>query len=216
MTHQEPSGSTVLIAEQGPFADRPAHGVSHDGRHLWVAAGDRLHAVDTEREEIVHTLDVAADAGTAFDGVHLYQLAGEFIQKIDAQSGEVVHKIPAPGNGRDSGLTWAEGALWVGQYRDRKIHCIDPETGEIRRTIESDRFVTGVTWSGGELWHATWEGEHSDLRRVDPNDGTVLEKFDAPAGVGIAGLSTDGENFFCGGGPKGTVRTIRKPNAAPK
>src|SRR2546421_12669363 len=29
--------------------------------------------------------------------------------------------IPAPGGGGDSGLTWAEGTLWVGQYRDRKI-----------------------------------------------------------------------------------------------
>ena len=27
---------------------------------------------------------------------------------------------------RDSGLAWAEGTLWVGQYRDRKIHQVDP------------------------------------------------------------------------------------------
>ena len=39
--------------------------------------------------------------------------------------------------------------------RDRKIHQIDPETGAILRTIESNRFVTGVTWVDGELWHAT-------------------------------------------------------------
>jgi len=29
-----------------------------------------------------------------------------------------------------------------GQYRDRKIHKIDPETGVVLRTIESNRFVT--------------------------------------------------------------------------
>jgi hypothetical protein len=52
---------------------------------------------------------------------------------------------PAPGGG-DSGLAWAEGTLWVGQYRNRKIHQIDPQTGAILRTIESNRFVTGVTW----------------------------------------------------------------------
>ena len=60
--------------------------------------------------------------------------------------------------GLDSGLTWAEGSLWVGQYRDRKIHLIDPQTGAILRTIESNRFVTGVTWVddgiNGPLVHA--------------------------------------------------------------
>ena len=34
----------------------------------------------------------------------------------------------------------------MGQYRDRKIYQIDPETGAILRTIKSERFVTGVTW----------------------------------------------------------------------
>jgi hypothetical protein len=29
----------------------------------------------------------------------------------------------------------------------RKIVQIDPQTGAILRTIESNRFVTGVTWS---------------------------------------------------------------------
>ena len=61
---------------------------------------------------------------------------------------------------------WAEGTLWVGQYRDRKIHQVDPQTGAILRTIESNRFVTGVTWIDGELWHGAWEGEtERNLRR---------------------------------------------------
>ena len=39
-----------------------------------------------------------------------------------------------PATAAISGLAWAEGTLWVGQYRDRKIHQIDPETGAILRT----------------------------------------------------------------------------------
>ena len=76
--------------------------------------------------ELTRTLDRACDAGTAFDGTYLYQIAEARIDKIDPATGEVVASIPAPGNGSDSGLTWAEGSLWVGQYRDRKIHQIDP------------------------------------------------------------------------------------------
>jgi glutamine cyclotransferase len=100
----------------------------------------------------------------------------------------------------------------VGQYRDRRIHQIDPETGAILRTIESKRFVTGVTWVDGELWHGTWEGDESDLRRVDPRTGEVLETLEMPAGVRVSGLESDGgDQFFCGGGKSGKLRAVRRP-----
>ena len=99
-----------------------------------------------------------------------------------------------------------------GQYRERKIHQVDPETGTILRTIESNRFVTGVTWVDGELWHGTWEGDESDLRRVDPRTGEVLEKLDMPPGVFVSGLESDGgDRFFCGGATSGKVRAVRRP-----
>jgi glutamine cyclotransferase len=208
-----------IIREYGPFtgADNVA-GVTYDGRNVWFAAGDKLNAFDPASGKTLRSIDVAAHAGTAFDGQHLFQLAENRIQKIDPQTGRVLATIPAPGNGGDSGLTWAEGTLWVGQYRDRKIHQIDPATGAILRTIEANCFVTGVTWMEGELWHATWEGDKSDLRRIDPQTGEVLEKLDMPAGTAISGLESDGvDRFFCGGGKSGKVRTVRRPKrAAPK
>ena len=188
------------------------HGVSFDGQRVWFASGDRLNALDPESGEIVGVLDVAAHAGTAFDGKHLFQIADAVIRKIDPQTGEVLHTIPAPGNGGDSGLAWADGALWVGQHRGRKIHQIDPETGSVLRTIESDRFVTGVTWVDGELWHGTWQDEVSDVRRIDPETGEVLECLEMPVGTGVSGLESDqGDQFFSGGGSSGTVRAIRRP-----
>ena len=94
-----------------------------------------------------------------------------------------------------------KGALWVGQHRNRKIHQVDPQTGAILRTIESNRFVTGVTWVDGELWHGTWESDESELRRIDPQSGEVLEQLDMPPGVAVSGLESDGnDTFFCGGG----------------
>lgn len=202
-----------IIREYGPFpvADR-VHGVTYDGQHVWFASGDRLNSFDPSTGEVQRTIDVAAHAGTAFDGKHLYQIAEDRIQKIDPKTGLVLATIPAPGGGGDSGLAWAEGTLWVGEYRSRKIHQIDPETGKILRTIESDRFVTGVTWVDGELWHATWEGDQSDLRRIDPRTGEVLESVKMPSGAGISGLeSNGGDQFFCGGGKSGKVRAVRRP-----
>ena len=202
-----------IIREYGPFpgVDK-VHGVTHDGQRVWLAAGDRLTAFDPATGETLRSIEVVAHAGTAFDGRHLFQIAEDRIQKIDPKTGRVLATIPAPGGGGDSGLTWAEGALWVGEYRGRKIHQIDPETGAILRTIESNRFVTGVTWVDGELWHATWEGDESELRRVDPRTGEVLETLEMPAGVNVSGLESDGgERFYCGGGGTGKVRAVRRP-----
>ena len=202
-----------IIREYGPFpgADQVG-GVTYDGRNVWFASGDTL---DPSSGKIERSIDVSAHAGTAFDGQHLYQLADDRIQKIDAKTGRVVATIPAPGGGGDSGLAWAEGSLWVGEYRARKIHQIDPETGAIIRSIESNRFVTGVTWVDGELWHATWEGDESDVRRIDPRTGEVLERLDMPSGVGVSGLESDGgDQFFCGGGKSAKVRVVRRPKAS--
>ena len=202
-----------IVREYGPFADTPnVAGVTFDGKHVWFAAGETLRAFDPSSGRDVRSIDVASDAGTAFDGRYFYQLADERIQKVDPATGAVVATIPAPGKGNDSGLTWAEGTLWVGEYRDRKIHQIDPRTGEILRTIESNRFVTGVTWVDGELWHATWEGERSEIRHVDPESGKVLERLTMPEGVFVSGLESDGGDlFYAGGGTSGKVRAVRRP-----
>lgn len=203
-----------ILREYGPFPGADAvHGVTYDGRQIWFASGDKLNALDPASGRPVRSLDVAAHAGMAFDGRHLFQIAEDCIRKIDPETGRVLHTIPSPG-GSDSGLAWAEGTLWVGQYRDRRIHQVDPETGAVLRTIESNRFVTGVTWVDGELWHGTWEGEESELRRLDPATGEVLDSLEMPAGMAVSGLESDGgDQFFCGGGPSGKVRAVRRPAA---
>jgi len=204
--------SAEIVREYGPFPGVDhVHGVTYDGRQVWFASGDALKAVDPSSGETRRSIDVAAHAGTAWDGRHLFQIAEDRIQKIDPATGRVVATIPAPGGGGDSGLTWAEGTLWVGEYRARKIHQIDAETGAILRTIESDRFVTGVSWNNGELWHATSEAQQSEMRRVDPKTGEVLERLEMPAGITVSGLETDGAGlFYCGGGGTGKVRAVRK------
>ena len=202
-----------VLEEFGPFpgADE-VDGVAFDGRHVWFASGDRLNALDPGSGKVVRSIDVAAHAGTAFDGQYLFQIAEDRIQKIDPHTGDVLSSIPAPGGGADSGLAWAEGTLWVGQHRGRQIHQIDPETGAILRTLESNRFVTGVAWVDGELWHATADDEGSDVRHIDPRTGEILEMLDMPPDVWVSGLDSDGgDRFFCGGGTTGKVRTIRRP-----
>ncbi|MGM0785551.1 MAG: glutamine cyclotransferase [Pseudomonadota bacterium] len=201
-----------ILREYGPFPGIDCvHGVTYDGQHVWLATGDTLTALDPASGETLRSIEVTANAGTAFDGEHLFQIAEDRIQKVDPQTGRVVDTIPAP-EGGVSGLAWAEGTLWVGRYRDRTIQQLDPRSGAVLRTIESNRFVTGVTWLDGELWHGTWEGDESDLRRIDPQTGELLERLDLPPGMGVSGLEADGnDRFFCGGGGSGKLRAVRRP-----
>jgi glutamine cyclotransferase len=207
------SAKAEIVREFGPFPGvERVNGVTYDGQRIWFAAGDTLQSLDPATGKPLRSIDVAAHAGTAFDGRYLFQIAENHIQKIDPSSGRVLATIPAPGAGGDSGLAWAEGSLWVGHYRARKIYQIDPDTGTVLRTIESTRFVTGVTWVDGELWHATWEGDESDLRRIDPQTGAVIEKLEMPPGTGISGLESNGaDQFYCGGGASGKIRAVKRP-----
>lgn len=203
--------SPAEITEEYAFPGIEAvHGVTYDGSQVWFASGDKINAMDPKSGKMVRAIDAAAHAGTAFDGKHLFQIAEAQIHKIDPKTGKVLASIPAP-NGGGAGLAWAEGTLWVGQHRARKIHQIDPDTGNILRTIESNRFVTGVTWTDGELWHATWEGDESEIRHVDAKTGDVLECLEMPPGAGISGLEAGGDRFYCGGGFSGKLRAVKKP-----
>lgn len=212
-TRKSKTQRAEILREYGPYPGMDkVGGVTFDGTHVWFARGESIVAIDPESGSMVRELAVAADAGTAFDGEYLWQLTDDRIQKVDTRTGQVVATIPAPSHGRDSGLTWAEGTLFVGEYRARKIHQIDAETGAILRTIDSDRFVTGVSWVNGELWHGTMEAEQSEIRRIDPETGEVLERLEMPAGVQVSGLEADSAGvFYCGGGTSGKVRAVRKP-----
>ncbi|MCD0505353.1 glutaminyl-peptide cyclotransferase [Bordetella petrii] len=207
-----------ITQEYGPFPGIDAvHGVTYDGRHVWLASGDKLNALDPHTGQVTRHIDAAASAGTAFDGKCFYQVAGEHIQKIDPHTGEVLASIRTPDGDGHSGLAWAEGMLWVAHYKSRKIYQVDPDTGKVLNTLQSDRYVTGVTWVDGELWHGTWEDDASQLRQIDPHTGQVLDSLDMPPGAFVSGLESDGESqFFCGGGATGKLRSVRRPKRVPQ
>jgi glutamine cyclotransferase len=202
-----------IVAEYGPFAGvDDVAGVTYDGKNVWYASGDKLNALDPASGKTVRSIPMPAHAGTAFDGEHLYQIAESKVHKVDPKTGKILGTIPAPGGGGDSGMAWAEGSLWVGEYRARKIHQVDPQSGKVLRSIDSNRFVTGVTWVDGELWHATWENEESELRHIDRATGEVKDTLKMPAGAFVSGLESDGaDRFYCGGGKSGKVRAVRRP-----
>ncbi len=201
----------------GPFEGVDmVHGVTFDGERVWFAHDGGLVAFEPESGREAQRLAVDADAGVAFDGNDLWQITGLEIRRIDRKTGAVLASIPAP-SAQSSGLAYADGALWVGEYRDKKIHKVDARTGRILKTIESDRFVTGVTFSDGELWHGATGEEPAELRRVEPETGAVLERLELPAGDGVSGLEATSDVFYAGTHRQGSagVRAIKRPKRAP-
>jgi outer membrane protein assembly factor BamB len=199
-----------VLGEYGPFGEGGVHGVTFDGTLVWVARDNELVAFDPDSEKVVRRLAVPAGAGTAFDGEHLYQLANSEILVIEPKDGRVIRKMPAPGKGGDSGMAWADGYLWVGQYRASKIHQIDAKTGEVVKTLSSDRFVTGVSCVDGAVWHGALEKEQpAELRRLAA-DGTVEETLVIPGTTHVAGVESNGKGAFWCGVEGGKLRLVQK------
>ncbi len=51
--------------------------------------------------------------------------------------------------------------------------------------------MTGVSFADGALWHGTFEDDTSELRRIDPATGWVIEALEVPGGV--SGVEAKGE-----------------------
>ena len=50
-----------IVREYGPFPGvDQVHGVTYDGRHVWIAVGDEIRALNPESGETERSLDVAA------------------------------------------------------------------------------------------------------------------------------------------------------------
>jgi hypothetical protein len=202
-----------VVREYVPVADRRhVHGVTFDGKLVWFAVDGELAAFDPEAERVVKRLPVpAADAGTTFDGEHLYQLAKNEILVVDPADGRIVRRFRAPADGTASGMAWADGYLFIGQFRESRIHKVDAGTGEVVLTLASDRCVTGVSCFDGELWHAvSYDGKPCELRHLG-SDGSVVETLHVPVET-INGVQAVGDGvFWCGGGgDKGALRLVRR------
>jgi hypothetical protein len=200
-----------IAREYGPavLGEGKVHGVTFDGKLVWLARGEQLVGFDPDAEAVARRLDVPAEAGTAFDGEHLYQLAQSEILVVRPSDGHIVRRMPAPGKGGAAGMAWADGYLWVGEYRAAKIHQLDAKTGEVVKTLSSDRFVTGVSVVDGAVWHGVSDEKGPpELRRL-AEDGTVEEALVVHGATHIGGVESDGKGAFWCGGEGGTLRLVR-------
>lgn len=217
MTTRVDDAEIVRELQLAGFGD--IHGVTCDDRgYVWFAHGDGgLACVEPASGRVLRQFaEFGATAGTTFDGTHLWQITRDRIVKLDPESGEIVHSIPQPDDCHCSGMAWAEGSLWVGNYDGKQLLKIDPVTGAVRKRLDVDRFVTGVTWIDGELWHGVWAkpdeaDAEAELRVIDTDSGQVRRRLRLPARVPVSGVGADAQGrLWCGGSAKGGIFGVRR------
>jgi len=197
-------------------------GVAFDGEAIWFSDGTnhRLVRIDPATGQVLKTIDgLDVRTGTAFDGRYLWQVGTGCLLKIDPEAGTCVGSIPLATDEQVTGLSCAEGAIWVALWHAQKILEIDPESGDVQRTIDTQRFVTGIAWLGEELWHGAMDtmgppppglDPDAEVRRIDPDTGRPLVRFKMPPDAGVSGVAVDRDGtFWCGDCCSGTLRAIK-------
>src|SRR5215469_13087804 len=82
--------------------------------------------------------------------------------KVDPKTGSTLKSFPTPGAGLYGNLTtpsgahglkWVDGRYWMAVPASGKIYLMEPESGEIVRTIPAPTVRThGLAWDNGFLW----------------------------------------------------------------
>jgi streptogramin lyase len=192
-------------------------GVAFDGEAVWtslVADGQtKLTRLEPATGRVLRERATPVISGLAWDGDNLWGVTADGIHRYDPETLEVTRTLPRPAfEGFLSGLAWDGEALWLGVYHGKKLLKLDPETGAVLRELDADRHVTGITWIGDELWHATSEDRDEDdvceLRRIDARSGAVLERHEVP--YAVSGLEHDGKAFWCGDCASGQLRVVER------
>lgn len=107
--------------------------------------------------------------------------------KVDPASGKTLKAFDTPGAGMNKfgnptrpsgahGLEWVEGKYWMAVPASGLIYLMEPESGEMVRSIPAPGWRThGLAWDNGALWCA--ETSEDAIYKMDPQDGKLLAKI---------------------------------------
>jgi hypothetical protein len=107
--------------------------------------------------------------------------------KVDPQTGKTLASWVTPGSGiwtkgpnatpsGAHGLKWVDGKYWMAVPASGKLFLMEPETGEIVRSIPAPGIRThGLAWDNGLLWCV--ESNDRAVYKMDPRDGKLLARI---------------------------------------
>jgi streptogramin lyase len=131
--------------------------------------------------------------------------------KLDPATGKTLKKWETPGWGfygmvttpsGAHGLKWVDGKYWMAVPAAGKIFLMEPETGQIVRSIRAPVARThGIAWDQGALWCIG--SDDQEIYKMDPKDGRLLGKIkltkEDPVLHGLA-IDKTGVLWYCDAG----------------
>ncbi len=105
--------------------------------------------------------------------------------KVDPKTGRTLKSFDTPGAGLYGNLTtpsgahglkWVDGQYWMAVPASGKIYLMEPESGQIIRSIPAPTVRThGLAWENGILWCVG--SSEREIYKMDPRDGKLLAKI---------------------------------------
>jgi streptogramin lyase len=105
--------------------------------------------------------------------------------KVDPKTGKTLKSFDTPGSGLYGTLTtpsgahgikWVDGRYWMAVPASGKIYLMEPESGQIVRSIPAPTVRThGLAWDNGILWCVG--SSEREIYKMDPKDGKLLAKI---------------------------------------
>src|SRR5438552_10007320 len=165
---------------------------------LWVldqVDPNQVFKVRPEDGSVIQTLQTESihGSGITFGNGALWIASTKMINpaeppktlKVDPKTGKTLKSWVTPGSGLYGtittpsgahGLKWVDGKYWMAVPASGKLFLMEPETGEIGRSIPAPGVRThGLAWDNGILWRI-----NSDDRaayKMDAQDGKVLAQI---------------------------------------
>ncbi len=180
------------------LSDISVSGLHHDGRLLWLAVPDRrlvaTYDPATQRVEAKLTYEHEVwDVSPTETGVWLLTGGGKLDRQIVfwAFAEAKPARIFGCPEGAAAGATFVAGKLWLSHRNNRKLYCLDPETGKTNWIIKTENETFSPAAYRHELWLiesepgplAHWgekrQGKYF-FSRYDPAREIVVERVAVP------------------------------------
>lgn len=188
---------------------------------VWVADDGRGEVVriDPETNRPVATIEVGdGPADLAFEGSTVWVIdhRDRTLFRIDALTNAARLVATIPGDAPER-MVLVGGHLWI-TGRGTDLLEVDPDNGNVLRTVEIGAGGIDVVASGETLWVPSRSDEidmrgfptMEALRRVDARSGAVTASFPASAPLDVHGLAADDSGVWLADNTHGVLYRLRR------
>jgi YVTN family beta-propeller protein len=218
LTRVDPNGNRVVARISLP-ASKP-YNVWTGAGAVWVADDGRGEVVriDPATNQPVASIEVGdgpADLAFAGSGVWVIDHRDRTLFRIDARTNTSRHVATIPGDAPER-MVFASGHLWI-TGRGTDLLEIDPDNGQVLRTVEIGAGGIDVVASGSTLWVPSRNADvdargfptMDALRRVDAATGSVTASVAATGPLDVHGLVADVEGVWLADNTHGVLYRVR-------